>query len=358
MSAPRILVVGGTGAFGKRLVHGLTSTTQFDVLVGTRTLGRERVKIDTNTVTAQQLDDLRLFAVADAAGPYQSGNYHLARAAVAAGIHYVDIADARNFVAGFSVLDEEARTANVLALTGASSTPALSNAVLDELVQGWSAIESIEIAIAPGNRAPRGLSVIQSILSYSGKPVRVFLDGGWTERPGWGMTLHREIDGLGKRWLSLCETPDLDVVPARFSPRRSAVFRAGLELPMMHLGLAAGAKAVQWGLVPSLLPFAKPLRWIAERLEPFGSDRGGMIVEASGFDKAGKPCRASWTLVAEAGDGPVIPTLPALAALRALADGRLRRRGAMICAGVLDLETLSAEFSPYRITTSLRRSPP
>jgi saccharopine dehydrogenase-like NADP-dependent oxidoreductase len=355
MSAPRILVVGGIGSFGARLVRGLTSTTKSDVLIGSRTAGTGRVQIDTRTVTAEQLRDLDLFAVADAAGPYQSGDYRLARAAIAAGIHYVDIADARNFVAGFWVLDEEARTANVLALTGASSTPALSNAVLDELVRGWSAIASIEIAIAPGNRAPRGLSVIQSILSYSGKPVRVFVDGGWTERPGWGMTLRREIDGLGKRWLSLCETPDLDVVPARFFPRRSAVFRAGLELPVMHLGLAAGAKAVKWGLVPNLLPFAKALRWIAERLEPFGSDRGGMTVEASGWDEAGKPCRASWTLVAEAGDGPVIPTLPALAALRALADGRLTRRGAMVCAGVLDLETLSAA---YRITTSLRRSPP
>jgi hypothetical protein len=49
--------------------------------------------------------------------------------------------------------------------------------------------------------------------------------------------------------------------------------------------------------------------------------------------------------------------LPALAALRALADGRITEAGARPCVGVLDLDTIEREFLPYRITTEVRRSP-
>jgi hypothetical protein len=256
------------------------------------------------------------------------------------------------------VLDAEARVAGVVALTGASSTPALSHAVLDRLTAGWRQIDAVDIAISPGNRSsPRGLSVIQAILSYAGKPVRVFADGGWTERPGWGWPMRREMPGLGKRWLSLCETPDLDLVPVRFSPRCGAIFRAGLELSIMHLGLCAAGLFVRVGLLPSLMAFARPFRWMAEQLKRFGSDRGGMMVEVSGLDAAGTSIRAIWSLIAEAGDGPFVPTLPALAAIRALADGSLAEPGARACVGVLDLDRIGREFAPYRISAHLSTSP-
>jgi hypothetical protein len=183
--------------------------------------------------------------------------------------------------------------------------------------------------------------------------VRVFVDGAWTERPGWGRPLRRMMPGLGPRWLSLCETPDLDLVPARFSPSTTAVFRAGLELSVMHWGLYFAGLLVRARLLPSLLPFARPFRWLAERLKSLGSDRGGMVVEAAGLDAVGKPIHVVWSLVAEAGDGPVIPTLPALAVVRTLADGSLSQAGARPCVGVLNLEAIEREFSPYRITTQL-----
>ena len=49
------------------------------------------------------------------------------------------------------------RAADVAVLAGASSTPALSHAVLDTLVAGSRKVIAIEVSIAPGNRAPRGL---------------------------------------------------------------------------------------------------------------------------------------------------------------------------------------------------------
>lgn len=361
-----VLVVGGTGAFGARLVAGLHKTTDLEIVIAGRDLERataaaaalgkraRALRLDAGRVAADELRASNAFAVVDAAGPFQGAGYELARAAIGAGLHYIDLADGRDFVAGFAALDDLARAAGVVALTGASSTPALSHAVLDRLTEGWRRIDTVEIAISPGNRnSPRGLSVIRAILSYAGKPVRVFDGGGWTQRAGWGRPVRRDMPGLGRRWLSLCETPDLDLVPRRFAPRQTAVFRAGLELSVMHLGLYLAGILVSARLLPSLVPFARPFRWMAERLKKFGNDRGGMLVEVCGIDAAGVAARSVWSLLAEAGDGPAVPTLPALAAIRALADGTLSQPGARSCAGVLNLDAIAREFAPYQISTHL-----
>jgi hypothetical protein len=364
----RVLVIGG-GAFGSRLVRGLVATSDFDVVIGGRHLDKaealaaelrtshpgqavEAIAIDRGAVTAEGLRALDLFAVVDAAGPFQSADMALAEAAIDAEVHYVDLADARDFVAAFPKLDATAKAAGVTAVAGASSTPALSHAALDRITGGWQAIDTVEVAISPGNRAPRGLSVVVAILSYAGRPVRVFLNGEWCTRPGWGMLTRRAFVGLGRRWLSLCETPDLDLVPKRFQVRRSAIFRAGLELSVLHLGLWAASLVVRAELIRSLRPFAGAFRALADLFTGFGTDRGGMLVEAGGVDAEGRKVRARWTLVAEAGDGPVIPTLPALALLRRLADGGVPP-GASACVGLLGLEEIEAEFRPYRIRTRI-----
>ena len=363
--------MGGTGAFGERLVRGLLATTDLHVVVAARGLARSQalaerlggaprataLRLDVASADAAALRASGAFAVVDAAGPYRRGAHGLAQAAIAAGAHYLDLADGRAYVAGFgAALDGAARAAGVVALAGCSSTPALSSAVLDHLTAGWAAVDRVEVAILPGNRAPRGLAVMRSILSWAGQPVRVFLDGSWVTRPGWGLTRRDLVPGLGRRWSSLADTPDLDGIPARYGVRRSAVFRAGLELPVLHGGLLLATlpvRAARWlGVGISLEPLAPALRWLAGLVERVGTDRGGMVVEAWGLGRTGQALRRRWTLVAEAGDGPVIPTLPALAAVRALATGRAIDPGARPCVGVLDLRDITAEFVPYRISTS------
>lgn len=362
---PRILVVGGTGAFGQRLVEGLLATTEALVLVGGRNPRRHAAlieslkarygdaRLDTLIIDRdnafEALREAKPFCVIDAAGPFQGAEPHLARAAMAVGCHYVDLADARDFVADFTKLDEAARQASVLMATGASSTPALSGAALAALTEGWQQVHEIAVAISPGNRAPRGLSVVEAILAYTGQPVRVWIDGRWTTRPGWGELTRREMPSLGRRWLSLCETPDLDRLHARYPSAQTALFRAGLELSVLHLGLWLLTWSVRLHLVRSLRPYVSALQTIASWLEPFGTDRGGMSVEASGRDPDGHPIRAIWSLVAEAGDGPNIPTLPALALIRGLLDGSITERGARVASDLLSLDMIEREFSRFRI---------
>jgi saccharopine dehydrogenase-like NADP-dependent oxidoreductase len=373
MSPPRVLVVGATGAFGERLATGLAQGGFALVLAardGTRIAAlRERLaptcaEVATLAVDRADLDAVRLvalkdahpglFAIADSAGPFQGRPPALPRAAIAAGLHCVDLADARDYVLGIRALDQGARQAGVAVLSGASSTPALSHAVLDQLTADAEEIHSLSVAIAPGNRAPRGLSLVEAILSWAGRPVRVFRGGRWAEEPGWGRPESVDIEGLGPRRLSLCETPDLDLLVERYRPTGDALFRAGLELGLLHWGLHALSGLVRLGLVRSLRSFARPLKHAADLLLPLGTDRGGMRVEAVTRDRDGTLRRRVWTLVANAGDGPQVPPLPALAALKMLASGELAFRGAAPCAGFVPYERIAAEFAPYRICVATR----
>jgi saccharopine dehydrogenase-like NADP-dependent oxidoreductase len=361
----RVLLVGATGVFGSRLAQGLVREPGIALILAGRTLpaleklgtklggAPETVVFDRDRATAGRLRRLRADIVIDAAGPFRSGHTRLIEAAIEAGCHYLDLADGRAFVAEVGCFDQAARERGVAVLAGASTTPALSHAVLDRITGGWRRIDAIRVAISPGNRAPRGLSVVRAILSYAGRPVRLFRGGDWTSAPGWGLTHRIAFPGLGRRTASLCDTPDLDLLVERYRPRESAEFFAGLELPVLHYGLVLASLAVRARIIGSLAPFARPLRFLAALFEPLGSDRGGMVVEVRGADSDRSPVTATWSLVARAGMGPYVPTLAALALVRRLRDGTLGFRGAGPCVGHLTLDDFDADFERLGIETKI-----
>src|SRR5262245_33356573 len=132
MTRHRVIVMGGAGVFGSRLARGLIDTTDAEVLIAGRDLKRAEVaardlgaagaiSLARTTATPAATAALKPRLVIDAAGPFQGANLAFARACIAAGVDYLDLADARDFVAAFPQLDAAARAANVRAFTGASS---------------------------------------------------------------------------------------------------------------------------------------------------------------------------------------------------------------------------------------------
>ena len=231
-------------------------------------------------------------------------------------INYLDFSDDATFTAGIATLNEAAIEAGCFALSGVSSVPAISASAVRALSEGLSSIELIETALVPGNRAPRGRSVIRSILAQAGQPLTIWRGGAWRHYRGWA-DAKRVTFGPGlKRWASLIGAPDLTLFPQAFGAR-SVVFRAGLELGIMHWGLAllAGMRAAR--LLPRLTLFAGPILWASLLLKPFGTDRGGMTVDVTGLN-AGKAVRRRWQVIATGGDGPFIPAVPARAIVRKL----------------------------------------
>jgi len=361
----RVLVIGGGGVFGHRLAEGLVANG-FEVVIAGRNLERARslaaelatarpgarvsaVRLDTATLTPADLAATGAVIVADAAGPFQGAAPLTAQAAIAGGLHYVDLADARDFVAAFPGLDTAARAAGVVALTGCSSTPALSNAVLDDLTRGWTEIVSVEAAISPGARAPRGRSVMEATLSWFGRPVRVFRAGGWSVAHGWSGLRRRDLGRAGHRLVSLCETPDLDIFAARFKPRDSATFLAGIEPGAAHLAACLLAMLVRLGLL-DLRRSPGALVALSRPFSTLGNDRGAMRVAAYGRDAKGRAVRTAWRLVADPGKGPVTPSLPALAAIKAIVANEVEP-GAGACVGIVTLAALETEIAAHPIAT-------
>lgn len=357
----RILVIGATGVFGSRLAERLVKEAGVGLVLAARgepallTLagrlgGKPAMRLlDRNRVAASDLAGIDL--VIDAAGPFQGSGTHVIEAAIAAGVDYLDLADGRAFVGGIGRFDRAAKAVGVSVLTGASTIPAMSHAVLDRLTLGWSGTEAIRLGIFPGNRAPRGRAVVEAILSYAGKPVRVFQGGGWRDQPGWGHTHRWYMPDRSWRWASVCDTPDQDLLVERYQPARSAEFYAGIELSVLHLGLAALSLPVRWGLARSLVPAAGVLLWIARRFLPLGSDTGFMDVQASGKDPGGRTVDARWTLRAEGNRGPYVPVLAAAALVRRYRDGPRPEPGARACAGLLLLEEFDRDLRDLGIET-------
>lgn len=290
--------------------------------------------------------------VIDAAGPFQQSDDRVARACIAAGVHYVDLADARGFVTGIGVLDAEARAAGVAVIAGASSVPALSGAVARRLAEGLDEIRTVEIAISASNRATAGPSVTAAILGYVGQPVRLWRGQRWTQGRGW-QEIRRErfavsdAAPLAGRLVALADVPDHDLLPAMLPGRPATTFRAGTEFAHQTIGLWLLSWPARWlrCRATRLAPLLRPLQRLAA---PFTSDRSAMSVRLKGRRGDGFVERR-WTLIAEAGDGPEIPALAAVLLAEAAADGTLTA-GARDAGGLLTLDA----FEPLFATLSLR----
>jgi hypothetical protein len=348
----RTVLIGASGNFGARIARALANDTDIDLICATRRAG---ARIDIRAPTFERdLAALRPDLVIHCAGPFQGQDYRVAHAALAARGHYVDLADGRDFVARFRKhLDTTARAADRVALTGASTLPALSTAVIDSLKPRFRQMEEIHIAIAPGQRAPRGAATLAGVFSYAGMPFKVLRSGSWTHAWGWQEPRRIRIEGLGTRWAAACDVPDLELLPARYPGVQTVEFHAALELGIQHFALWSVAGLRRAGLPLPIERWAKPLDRVASWLDPFGSERGGMLVSVTGTVSAGSRKRIEWHLMADHNHGPEIPCMPAILIARKLARGELTEIGAYPCMGFLKLEEFEPEFARWGMKTTI-----
>jgi saccharopine dehydrogenase-like NADP-dependent oxidoreductase len=344
-----VLVIGGYGFFGSRICGVLAKHPAIRLLIGGRNreegqrlaqkigLGDDQaVPVDTShPLLRETLNQLRVGTVIHTAGPFQGQDYTVARAAIDAGCHYIDLADGRQFVNGIRVLDAAARARGVTVVSGASSVPALSSAVVDRYLPDFQRLESIQIGISSGARAP-GLATVRGVFSYAGKPIRVMQERAWVTAYGWlGLERHQFPAPLGRRWLGNCDVPDLEVLPQRHPTVRTVSFQAGFASDAGHLLVWALAGLVKAGLMASMVPFARPLNRISRWIEPLISDKGGMFVALEGIGRGGQTHRVTWNIIAEHNHGPFIPCGASIALATKLAGDAKLPRGAMACTGLL-----------------------
>jgi saccharopine dehydrogenase-like NADP-dependent oxidoreductase len=182
-----ISVLGGYGIFGGRVAEALARESGCRVRVAGRNskvganfahrIGAEFHQSDCSDRGALQRAIDGSFLVVHAAGPFQGARYDVAELCLEAGAHYLDLADAREFVAGIGQLDGEARQRGLLVASGVSSTPAVTSALIASLATEFAVIDQIHTALSPGNQNPRGAATIAAVLSYLGRRIRVWKNG-------------------------------------------------------------------------------------------------------------------------------------------------------------------------------------
>lgn len=347
-----VLVLGGYGFFGNRICSGLAGDPSIRLLVGGRSRERalqttarlgleskQAVAIDANNDNlARVLEENGTQILIHAAGPFQQQDYRVARAAIEAGCHYIDLADGRQFVAGIEALDDAARKREVSLISGASSVPALSSAVVDRYRPRFGRLQSIEVAISSGARAP-GLATVQGIFGYAGRPFHYLNHGEWATAHGWlGLRRHRFPSPVGARWLCRCDIPDLILFPRRYPDVSTVSFEAGFASDLGHLVVWTLAHLVKRRVLPSATPFAAPLNRLSRWIEPLVSDKGGMFVRLKGDAHDGKPLSITWNLIAQNNHGPYVPCGAAVALTRKLCGSARLSSGATSCMGLLSVE--------------------
>ncbi len=348
-----VVVLGGYGNFGRRIVAALATQPEDRVLIA----GRDRIQSaklarEIGGNTEPLLLDCRSSTLADelaradaklvihTAGPFQAQDYAVPRACIEARAHYIDLADARAFVCGIGALNEAAKRNDTLIVSGASSLPALSSAVIDRLAESFASIDSIEHSITSG-AIPPGLATMNGVLAYAGRSFERWQEGRWHPVYGWqDLTWLRFPDPLGLRCIANCDVPDLELFPRRYPSVRSVVFRAGVAHASSMIAIGLGAWAVRFGFMRSLVRFVPRLHRLALARARNGSKHSAMRVEVRGTDASSQRRTRRWMLVAGNDHGPHIPCFPAIALARKVLRDEVSARGAMPCVGLLDVDEI------------------
>lgn len=360
----KILILGGYGVFGGRLVQ-LLAGQGLHLIVAGRDLDRARafcashsgtepVMADRATI-AQTLQTHRPDILVDASGPFQNYGpdpYQILRACVATGTNYLDFADGADFVAGVSAFDAEAKAAGIFALSGVSSFPVLTAAVLAEAAKTMQ-ITHVTGGIAPSPHAGVGLNVLRAVLGYAGQPVRLIRDGRPATGRGLADTQRMTIAPPGALPLdntlfSLLDVPDLRAIPAVMPDIKSLWLGAGPRPEPLHRLLITLAR-LRLPHLDRLAPVAHKVLNVVR----YGAHRGGMVLHITGSAN-GQPVTRSWHMLAEGDDGPLIPAMAIAFLIGKAQQCHPPDPGARTAIGALDLVDYDTMFRDRAIVHGWR----
>ena len=373
----RVLILGGYGKFGGQLAELLCDETRLTLIIAGRSQAkafsfcqklppgadREGAAVDRDGDVETRLKETAPDIVVDASGPFQAYGddpYRVAKAALAAGCHYVDFADGSNFVHGIGQFDEAARNAGLVVLSGVSSFPALTAAIVRHLCVDLRRVVSIFGGIAPTPYAGVGLSVVSAIAGYAGQKVSLRSDG--QVRTAYALTETRDYTiappgfvPLDRLRFSLVDVPDLESLPELWPEVGTVWMGAGPVPAIIHRMLRGLAYLVRWRIIPSLTYFSR-LLFHANNILRWGEHRGGMFVEVTGETGDGQTVKRAWHLLAEGNDGTFIPSMAIETLIRRWVDGASPQIGARVATREIELVDYEKLFVNRRIYAGHRGS--
>lgn len=362
----KVIILGGYGNFGARIAKRLSGHPAIELIIAGRHLAQaQTLAAQLKNASAAQLNvyaknlsaslrELNVDLVIHTAGPFQQQDYSIAIATAEAGAHYIDLADGRQFVCEFpEALHKTFSKASKLAITGASTVPALSAAVVNALSADMQQITEIDICIAPAQQAPRGIATLKAVLGYCGEPIPLLKQGKWTHGYGWSDLKRINFARMPPRLGALCDIPDLALFPKRYAGVQTVMFRAALEVGFAQRIFAAMAWLRRNHFLPRLEKLASFLHFMAQPLDYFGSKLGGMVVRVTGLSSNQTNISKAWHISADDNHGPEIPCMAAILLARKLATQQVNMTGAYCCMDFLTLDDFEPEFKFWGMQTDI-----
>lgn len=362
-----VLVLGGYGTFGARIVRALCDKGHLVTINGRHFHQAQNLKLsiladninarvkvscfDASEQLKVHLNKLKPDLVIHTCGPFQGQDTTIAKTIIKSGAHYIDLADSRDYVTQMSDLNELAQSKQVTAITAASTVPALSSAALAHLRHEFNirSFKQVDIGISPGQRTARGLATTQAVLSYLGKPMRSW-QGNPTKKYGWMDTYLQIYPKINERLMGNCEAPDLDLLPSYFNIKQLS-FAAGMESKLLHRCISALAWLIRLGLPVKPQQYAQGLLKMSRWFDRLGSCDGGMHVHVVALDGENQVLEKTWFIEAFKNHGPQIPAVPAIImADKILADGY--QTGVLACVDLISLEEYLRELEGCDIKTT------
>jgi hypothetical protein len=369
----RVLLIGSTGTFGNRLAQHLSQMPELHIFLASRNIERAdaiarllkakgtKAKISTVALDVTRNFDtvlvtIKPWLVIDTSGPFQTAGYDVARAALEAGAHYFDLADARDFLLGFeNALNSIANEKGLVARAGCSTTPAITTAVVGDLTQGWKRIDTVDVAIIPGGNNMVGPALAEAVLLQAGVPVEQFRYGVLDTVHGWLKSKYVHVSRLGTFRAAPAETVDPVIMPQRYALTSRMSFRAGLVSVLEQRGFETIAWFRRRGQFKNVGTLGKILVQGRKLTRLWSHDRGGMVIIVTGLNAEGKWIESNWSLLAEKGNGPHVPILPIVAAVKMLLADQFTKGGRMIT-GEISLSQIMDLFPALSISTQMQQS--
>ncbi|MCQ2996615.1 saccharopine dehydrogenase NADP-binding domain-containing protein [Pseudomonas syringae] len=368
----RVMVVGGYGNFGTIVCRHLINMPNVVLVIAGR--NPEKLADSVSTLQGQSgtvceswcgnamgaefgsaLRALDIQWVIHTGGPFQGQSYAVAQACIEAGVNYCDLADCRAFVNGIGILDAAARQAGVTLLSGCSSVPTLSSAIIDQYRHRFSRIDVIEHGISSSAKMP-GLSTVEGVLAYAGKPIKQLRGGQVHEVSGWQDLTLRKMQHLGTRVLANVDVPDIDIFGSRYGAHTLS-FKAGSGLKLGGVANYLLAASLRAGLVKDRMGWAARLHRWGTLFERFGDGLSAMYIDVEGVGLDGKALTMNAQLTADNDKGPEIPSCAAVALVAKVAQQYRPQPGARPCVGEVSVdEYLAAMNDPQNIKLAVRFS--
>jgi saccharopine dehydrogenase-like NADP-dependent oxidoreductase len=347
----RVLIIGGYGNFGSFITRALAQENNIQLIIAGRTINKadklaqeintinkiETIDIDINNDLSNKLNIIKPDIVIHTSGPFQTQSYNVAKACIEQGCHYIDLADGRDFVAGIRELDDLAKAKDVLIISGASSVPCLTVAIVDHYKSEFSSLDKLDYGITTAQKTTRGLATTAAILGYTGKVFKTIIDGKESNIFGWQGLHARKYKHLGWRLLGNCDVPDLVLFPERYPELKTIRFYAGLEIPFIHLTLWILSWLVRIKLIRHLEKTTPLLLRISFLFDCLGTSNSAFHMELSGKGNDGTQKQINFELTARSGDGPYIPCMPIILITKAIVKGDIMKIGAYPCVDFVTL---------------------